>query len=129
MSGSDVAERPLRLGNGIAYRWLEDRPMCFPRERGKKVQGVLAQIPWRSNIALLDKLDDPDDKPSIGLLLCSSKSKLIVEYALRGFKKPIGVADWETRLVKRLPKELRDSLPTVEEIETELTREGRFSMR
>jgi predicted nuclease of restriction endonuclease-like (RecB) superfamily len=73
--------------------------------------------------AVDDLLRHPDDKPSIGLLLCRSKSKLIVEYALRGFKKPIGVADWETRLVKRLPKELRDSLPTVEEIETELTRE------
>jgi hypothetical protein len=54
MIGSDVAERPLRLGNGIAYRWLEDRPICFPHERGKKVQGVLAQIPWRSDFVLLD---------------------------------------------------------------------------
>ena len=73
--------------------------------------------------AVDDLLRHPDDKPSIGLILCRSKSKLIVEYALRGFKKPIGVADWETKLVKRLPKELRGSLPTVEEIETELTRE------
>jgi len=73
--------------------------------------------------AVDDLLRHPEDKASIGLLLCRSKSKLTVEYALRGFKKPIGVADWETRLVKRLPKELRGSLPTVEEIETELTRE------
>jgi len=73
--------------------------------------------------AVDDLLHHPDDKASIGLLLCRSKSKLIVEYALRSFKKPIGVADWETKLVKRLPKELRGSLPTVEEIETELTRE------
>jgi hypothetical protein len=73
--------------------------------------------------AVDDLLRHPDDKPSIGLLLCRSKSKLIVEYALRGFRNPIGVADWETKLVKRLPKELRGSLPTVEEIETELTRE------
>jgi predicted nuclease of restriction endonuclease-like (RecB) superfamily len=73
--------------------------------------------------AVDDLLRHPDDKPSIGLLLCRSKSKLIVEYALRGFKKPIGVADWETKLVKRLPKELQGSLPTVKEIETELTRE------
>jgi hypothetical protein len=50
MSGSDVAERPLRLGNGIAYRWLEDCPICFPHERGKKVQRVVAQIPWRSDL-------------------------------------------------------------------------------
>ena len=73
--------------------------------------------------AVDDLLRHPDDKPSIGLLLCRSKSKLIVEYALRGFKKPIGVAEWETKLVKHLPKELQGSLPTVKEIETELTRE------
>jgi hypothetical protein len=73
--------------------------------------------------AVDDLLRHPEDKASIGLLLCRSKSRLIVEYALRDFKKPIGVADWETRLVKQLPKELRGSLPTVEEIETELTRE------
>jgi predicted nuclease of restriction endonuclease-like (RecB) superfamily len=72
--------------------------------------------------AVDDLLRHPEDKPSVGLILCRSKSKLIVEYALRGFKKPIGVADWETKLVRRLPKELRGSLPTVEEIETELTR-------
>jgi hypothetical protein len=72
--------------------------------------------------AVDDLLRHPEDKPSVGLILCRSKSKLIVEYALKGFKKPIGVADWETKLVRRLPKELRGSLPTVEEIETELTR-------
>jgi predicted nuclease of restriction endonuclease-like (RecB) superfamily len=74
--------------------------------------------------AVDDLLRHPDDKPSIGLLLCRSKSKLVVEYALRDFKKPIGVAQWETELVKRLPKELKGSLPTVEEIEAELAEEG-----
>lgn len=43
----------------------------------------------------------------------------------RGFNKPIGVAEWETRIVDRLPEELRGSLPTVEEIEAELAREGK----
>jgi hypothetical protein len=73
--------------------------------------------------AVDDLLRHPDDKPSIGLLLCRSKNQLVAEYALRGFKKPIGVADWETKLVKRLPKELQETLPTVEQIETELMRE------
>jgi len=59
-------------------------------------------------------------KPTIGLLLCRSKDRLIVEYALRDLKKPIGVAGWETTLVEKLPKELKGSLPTVEEIEAEL---------
>ena len=75
--------------------------------------------------AVDDLLRHVDDKPSIGLLLCRSKNKLVVEYALRNFRKPIGVAEWETRIVKKLPAEFKGSLPTVEEIEAELTREGR----
>ncbi len=70
--------------------------------------------------AVDDLLRQPDDKPTLGLLLCQSNKKLSVEYALRGFQKPIGVAEWQTKLVKTLPKELKDSLPTVEEIEREL---------
>lgn len=72
-----------------------------------------------------DLLRHEQDRPTIGLLLCRSKNKLVVEYALRGLGKPIGVAEWETRIVEQLPKELRGSLPTVEEIEAELTRDSR----
>ena len=75
--------------------------------------------------AVDDLLRHVDDKPSIGLLLCRSKNRLVVEYALRNFRKPIGVAEWETKIVKKLPAEFKGSLPTVEEIEAELRREGR----
>jgi predicted nuclease of restriction endonuclease-like (RecB) superfamily len=67
-----------------------------------------------------DLLRHPDDKPTLGLLLCRSKSKVVVEYALRNVKSPVGVAEWETAIVAKLPQELRSSLPTVEEIEAEL---------
>ncbi len=67
-----------------------------------------------------DLLRHPDDKPTIGLLLCREKNRLVVEYALRDLRKPIGVADWETRIVEKLPDDLKGSLPTVEEIEAEL---------
>jgi predicted nuclease of restriction endonuclease-like (RecB) superfamily len=67
-----------------------------------------------------DLLRHPDDKPTIGLLLCRTKDKLVVEYALRDLNKPIGVAEWETRIVKELPKELESSLPTIEELEKEI---------
>jgi hypothetical protein len=70
--------------------------------------------------AVDDLLRHEGDKPTIGLLLCRAKDRFIVEYALRDVRKPIGVAGWETTLVERLPKELRGSLPTVEEIEAEL---------
>jgi predicted nuclease of restriction endonuclease-like (RecB) superfamily len=75
--------------------------------------------------AVDDLLRHVDDKPSIGLLLCRSKNKLVVEYALRNFRKPIGVAEWETKIVKNIPDEFKGSLPTVEEIEAELAKEGK----
>jgi predicted nuclease of restriction endonuclease-like (RecB) superfamily len=70
--------------------------------------------------AVDDLLRHADDKPTIGLVLCRNKNKMLVEYALRGVAKPIGVAQWETMLVEQLPEELKGSLPTVEEIEAEL---------
>jgi predicted nuclease of restriction endonuclease-like (RecB) superfamily len=70
--------------------------------------------------AVDDQLRHRDDQPSIGLLLCKERNRLIVEYALRDVKKPIGVAEWRTRLVESLPKKLQSSLPTVKQIEAEL---------
>lgn len=70
--------------------------------------------------AVDDQLRHNDDQPSIGLLLCKERDRLIVEYALRDVKKPIGVAEWRTRLVESLPKKLQSSLPTVKQIEAEL---------
>ena len=69
--------------------------------------------------AVDDMLRHPDDKPTIGLILCKSKKNLKVEYALRDIKKPIGVASFATKLVASLPKEYRGSLPTIEKIENE----------
>ncbi len=57
---------------------------------------------------------------AFGLLLCKGQNKFVVEYALRGMDKPIGVAGWKTRLTEVLPKDLKGSLPTVQEIEAEL---------
>lgn len=68
-----------------------------------------------------DLLRHSDDQPTIGLLLCREKNRVVVEYALRDLRKPIGVAGWETKLVERLPSGLAGSLPTVEEIEAELS--------
>lgn len=67
-----------------------------------------------------DLLRHPDDRPTIGLLLCRSRNELVVEYALRDVDKPIGVARWATRIVEALPEELVGSLPTVAQIEAEL---------
>jgi predicted nuclease of restriction endonuclease-like (RecB) superfamily len=65
-----------------------------------------------------DRLRQQDDKPSIGLILCKDKSKIIVEYALRDTRKPMGVASY--RLTASLPRHLKGSLPSIEELEAEL---------
>ena len=72
--------------------------------------------------AVDDLMRHSSDEPTIGLLLCKGKERIMVEYALRGVNKPMGVAEWETRLVDSLPAELKGSLPSVEEIEAELVR-------
>jgi predicted nuclease of restriction endonuclease-like (RecB) superfamily len=71
--------------------------------------------------AVDDLLRHPDDQPTIGLLLCRKKNKLVAEYALRGLDQSIAVAEWQTRLTHSLPADLRGSLPTIEEIEAELS--------
>ncbi|MDP1607231.1 MAG: PDDEXK nuclease domain-containing protein [Rhodocyclaceae bacterium] len=63
----------------------------------------------------------PDDKPTLGLLLVREKNRVLVEYALGGNTKPISVAEWDTRLTHALPEELQTSLPTIEQIEAELS--------
>lgn len=67
-----------------------------------------------------DILRHPDDKPTIGLLLVKGKNKVVVEYALAGYRNPIGVAEWQQQLTREIPIELKSSLPTVEEIEREM---------
>lgn len=73
--------------------------------------------------AVDDLMRHPDDQPTIGLLLCKSKKQIIVEYALRGFSKPMGVAGWEKQITDTLPENLKGSLPSIEEIEAELGEE------
>lgn len=71
--------------------------------------------------AVDDQLRHEDDKPSIGIILCKTKDNVYAEYVLRNFNRPIGIAEFEVKLVEKLPKELKSSLPTVEEIEAELS--------
>ena len=70
--------------------------------------------------AVDDLLARPDDKPTIGLLLCKTKNNVVAEYALRSSALPIGVADWKSAITEALPDELASSLPTVETLEAEL---------
>lgn len=58
------------------------------------------------------------DNPTIGLLLCKTKNKVVAEYALRDTAQPIGVAEYQ--LIESLPAALQTSLPSIEQIESEL---------
>ncbi|MEI8012217.1 MAG: DUF1016 domain-containing protein, partial [Candidatus Omnitrophota bacterium] len=69
--------------------------------------------------AVDSQLRKDGDNPTIGLLLCKSKEKLIAEYSLSDIHKPIGISEY--KLTQSLPKNLKLSLPTIEEIEKELS--------
>ena len=58
------------------------------------------------------------DNPTIGLLLCKSKNKIVAEYALGDKTQPMGIAEY--KLLESLPPELQTSLPSIEQIEREL---------
>jgi hypothetical protein len=66
--------------------------------------------------ALDDRVRMPDENPSIGMILCKSKERSIVEYALKESNKPIGVSTY--RIVKKLPTKLKGELPEPEQIES-----------
>ncbi len=68
-----------------------------------------------------DRMRHPADAPTIGLVLCQTKDNVLAEYALAGIDKPIGIAGYE--LTRALPAEFASSLPSIEDIERELSRE------
>ena len=73
--------------------------------------------------AVDDILKHKDDNPSIGILLCKDKgSKVKAEYALRDINKPIGLAEYH--LGENLPAEIKTALPSIEELELELSKNG-----
>lgn len=164
--GHDILSRQSEQGWGskVIDRLAQDLRAAFPDMKGfsprnlkymrafaeawpdsEFVQGVLAQLPWYHQVALLDKLPGPEtrrwyiaqaiennwsrntldaqlkhpqDGPTIGLLLCKSKNEVVAEYALRDNNRPIGVAQYQ--LVETLPPELKTRLPSIEQIEREL---------
>lgn len=61
------------------------------------------------------------DWPTIGILICKKKDKMVAEYALSDIHKPIGISEY--KLTNSLPKKLKSSLPTIKEIEAELSRD------
>jgi predicted nuclease of restriction endonuclease-like (RecB) superfamily len=69
--------------------------------------------------AVDDLLRHPADEPSIGLILCKAKNKVVAEYALRDIGKPIGISGF--KLAETLPESLEGKLPTIADLEAELS--------
>lgn len=65
---------------------------------------------------IADKIKSEMDNPFIGLILCKDKNKIVAEYALKDMIKPIGVSEY--KLMNVLPEELKDTLPSITDIET-----------
>ncbi len=74
-----------------------------------------------------DLMRHSDDKPSIGLILCKDKNRIVVGYALRSSKHPVGVAGY--KITKRLPKKFQSELPTPAEIRKQLRRDKEFTKK
>jgi len=68
--------------------------------------------------AIDEQLRSEADQPTIGILLCKNKDRLVAEYALSDIQKPIGVSEYQ--LTQALPENLQSKLPSIEEIENEL---------
>jgi predicted nuclease of restriction endonuclease-like (RecB) superfamily len=94
-----------------SYVVIELKAVDFEPEFAGKLNFYLSAVD--------DLLRHQDDNPSIGIIICKSKDKIEAEYALRDINKPIGISKYE--LTKLFPKEFKGSLPTIAEIESELS--------
>lgn len=85
-----------------------------------KVEAFKPEFAGKMNFylnAVDEQLRHADDQPPIGLILCKERNRITVEFSLRGMDQPMGVSEYQL-----LPREVRDTLPTPEELETELDR-------
>lgn len=72
--------------------------------------------------AIDNQLKKPEDRPTIGLILCKSKDSVRAKYALEHINRPIGISEYTTQMAKAFEAEIASKLPTIEDIEAELAR-------
>lgn len=109
-----VKDLPTRL-------WYMQQTLANGWSRNVLLAMIQSQTHRRQGRAItnFDRLRHAHDSPSIGLILCQDKNHIVAEYALRDMNKPIGVSEYE--LTRALPPSLQSALPSVEEIEAELS--------
>jgi predicted nuclease of restriction endonuclease-like (RecB) superfamily len=117
--------RQVRLGVGdedfyidLLFYHLRLRAfVAIDLKKGKFKPEYAGKLNFYCNI-VNDRLKHPTDAPTIGLILCQTRDRLLAEYSFAGIDKPIGISTYE--LTRALPARLQSALPTVEEIEAQL---------
>lgn len=93
--------------------------MVFSEDSRVKIPCILHLVRLGFYLTAVDRqVKSEHDNPTIGLLLCKSKNKIVAEYALGDKSQPMGIAEY--KLLESLPAELQTSLPSIEQIENEL---------
>lgn len=95
-----------------AYVVVELKASAFKPE-------YMGQLNFYANV-IDNTLRGEHDNKTIGLLLCNGGDKVVAQYALSGYEQPIGVSDYQ--LSKAIPENLKAALPSIEEVEEELTK-------
>lgn len=94
-----------------SYVVIELKTGVFKPEFAGKINFYLSAVD--------DLLKHASDNPSIGIILCQTKDKVVAEYALKDMTKPIGISQY--KIVESLPAKIQTALPTIEELEAELS--------
>ena len=127
---------PIRVGNrdfSTDLLFYQTRLHCYVIVELKKAEFEPEHV-GKLNFyikAIDEQYRQKNDEPTIGLLLCKSKDKVVAEYSLSDINKPMGISEYH--LTNILPEELKSSLPTIEQIEAEfrdsLKQKGKSSKR
>ncbi len=96
------------------YCVIELKNTAFQPEHAGKMNFYLSAVD--------DLVKQKNDNPSIGMILCKTKNNFKVEYALRDIHKPMGVSEYEIKIMESLPNNLKGSLPSIEDIEAEFSK-------
>jgi predicted nuclease of restriction endonuclease-like (RecB) superfamily len=97
------------------YVVIELKAAAFKPEYAGKLNFYLSAVD--------DLMRHPEDKPTIGIIICKTKDNIVAEYALRDMNKPMGISEYETQLTESLPQTLKGSLPEIKDLEAELAGE------
>ena len=101
----------------LFYNYLMHCFFAVELKTGKFVPEYAGKMNFYLSV-LDDQVKSEADNPSVGLILCRDKNKIVAEYALKDMTKPIGVSEY--RLFDDVPKELQDTVPSLDDIESRI---------